>query len=387
MPSSLRILPLLALLLLAAPAARADAAAAAVTPAADAGAAAPLQLALEQMLPWALNLRLQDLQPQGWSAAPFLGRDDKNGMVYGAGLFFYRDLKIGYNLSLYGVTNLGDFNSVTVVHEHWLPGPWRYGTTTTLERTFDYYYGEGDLTSRNDPFRIRMDHLAFQGRALYRLWDEWSLGAAIDWRRRTELDVERTGVPQASDPVRLFPDESGGALDLLAQQDSRDSKLFPSSGHFSQVLLRWVPSAWASLPQDEGLTQAEAETRAYQSLWPGCVLALRAMGAASWGDPSYLWRYRLGGVDVLRGYGDDRFRGQDYWAGQAELRFPIYKIITGACGADAGDAASPDFHGPRGTVQAGLRLALPPDWGQRARFDVGLAPDQWTLNVQFGEVF
>jgi outer membrane protein assembly factor BamA len=232
-----------------------------------------------------------------------------------------------------------------------------------------------------------MDHIAFQGRALYHLWQDWSLGGAIDWRRRAELGVERSGAAQAGDPQRLFPDESGGALDLLAQQDSRDSKLFPSTGRFSQVLLRWVPPSWASLPCDQQLVQAEAETRAYRSLWPGGVLALRAMGASSWGDPSYLWRYRLGGVEVLRGFSDNRFRGQEYYAGQAELRFPIYKIITGACGVDGGDVGNPGFNQPRGSLQAGLRLALPPDWGQRARFDLGLAPDQWTFNVQFGEAF
>jgi outer membrane protein assembly factor BamA len=232
-----------------------------------------------------------------------------------------------------------------------------------------------------------MDHLAFQGRALYRLWNEWSFGAAIEWRMRRELTVARVGEAQAGDPMRLFPDESGGALCLLAVDDRRDSRLFPSKGSFAQVLLRYVPSAWASLPQDEALAQAEADLRYYHSLFPGWVVALRGLGGESWGDPSYLWRYRLGGVDLLRGYGDNRFRGTNYYCGQAELRYPIYKIITGAVGADVGDVGDPYFGRTKLSGQAGLRLALPPDWGQRARCDLGYAEEQWTVNVQFGEVF
>jgi hypothetical protein len=351
------------------------------------GAASLEPLLRLEPLPLQLQLDIKDLEPEGWSMAPFLGRDDKNGWVYGAGLFFYRDQPTGYHLDLYGVSNFSDFYSGTVAHEHWMPGPWRYGTQTTVERAFDYYYGEGNMTLAQRPLRVTMDHVAFKGTALHRVAGPLAMGVLADYRRRQEWKVERVGGDDGTEPQYLFPEESGSALGGVARWDNRDSRLFPSKGFYVQGVLRNIPDLWTILDADRGLWQAELEGRTYHSPRPGWVLATRMMGGTSLGNPGYLWRFRLGGVELMRGYGDNRFRGRHFYCGQTELRFPIYKILTGAVGADAGDVGDPGFGRTRFSGQVGLRLALPPDWGQRARFDFGLGEDQHSFNVQFGEVF
>jgi outer membrane protein insertion porin family len=105
------------------------------------------------------------------------------------------------------------------------------------------------------------------------------------------------------------------------------------------------------------------------------------------GNPGYLFRYRLGGVDELRGYGDNRFRGKDEAVAQEELRWRINRWISFNSSVDAGDIGDDDFRQLKATWQLGMRVGLPPDAKQKLRLDYGVGADQMTLQAQFGEVF
>jgi hypothetical protein len=55
---------------------------------------------------------------------------------------------------------------------------------------------------------------------------------------------------------------------------------------------------------------------------------------------------------------------------------------------DLGDANDTSLGAPRRSVQAGLRLGLPPSYGMKARVDLGFADSgERSLAVQFGESF
>jgi hypothetical protein len=92
-------------------------------------------------------------QPLGYSFAPILGYDDKNGWVYGAAAFAYREGNDGLNLGLYGAGNFkdfggsGNFSSTTLNLEMRQAEGWIENLHVLLERSFDYYYGEGGATS------------------------------------------------------------------------------------------------------------------------------------------------------------------------------------------------------------------------------------------------
>jgi outer membrane protein assembly factor BamA len=327
------------------------------------------------------QLKLAEAELPWISVAPFLGRDDKNGMVYGFGAFFFRDAPPQYDVNVYGVSNFNDFNSMTVAHENQLGNRYVFQTQTTVERAFDNWYGEGDATSPENPVKIQMDHVDFMGTARYRLSDRFSVGPLVAYRYFQQLDNPECPAPFG------FPEEHSWAVGLMAVEDTRDSLLLPAHGIYASFQARTLPGAWSSLAQDRGLGQAEVDLRKYHSLFRGWVFCSRVAGGDSWGDPGYIWRYRLGGVAQLRGYGDNRFRGSSYWVEQEELRFPVYRIVTGAISADFGDVGDPEPLHPHVSGQAGLRLALPPDWGQRARFEFGWGSDQQTFNIQFGEAF
>lgn len=109
------------------------------------------------------------------------------------------------------------------------------------------------------------------------------------------------------------------------------------------------------------------------------------------GQPSYLYEYRLGGLDLLRGYKDNRFRGSEFFASKEELRWILRKWLSVNVSVNvsinAGDIRAGTYHQLKATAQAGLRVGLPPDWGQKMRIDFGVGADQSRFQIQFGEVF
>ncbi len=117
------------------------------------------------------------------------------------------------------------------------------------------------------------------------------------------------------------------------------------------------------------------------------MLAQHFLGALTQGEPGYLFRYRLGGLDALRGYKDNRFRGKTFFVLQEELRWYLNKYVSVNVSADFGDIADDSFRQLKLTGQAGLRVGLPPGWGQKARVELGYGYDQSTFQIQFGEIF
>ena len=129
------------------------------------------------------------------------------------------------------------------------------------------------------------------------------------------------------------------------------------------------------------------DLRHFEHPWRFLTIASRFIAGDSDGDPSYLFRYRLGGLDLLRGYKDNRFRGKEFGVLQEELRWLIKKWISVNVSADFGDIGDGEFHQLKATAQAGLRLGLPPKWSQKMRVDFGIGLDQSTFQIQFGEIF
>jgi len=327
-----------------------------------------------------------DLSNLGYAGVPILGYDDKDGWVYGGAAFVYSDLQPSVNAGLYGVTNFNNFNSTTLNYEqrqnHWL-----YAFHGLAERAFDYYYGEGDLTSTNNPFLISMDHYEARPALLYRFFPHFLLGAFDDYRSRLETGILRVTLPVPGDPTRLFPDENTNTVGLQAEWDTRDKIINTRKGDYYQLFFRDGPSGWTSWPDAEGFMQLELDLRRYRTIYRHLTLASRFLGAISQGAPSYLFRYRLGGLDTLQGYEDNRFRGADYFHLQEELRWFLVKWLSVNLSGNLGDIGDGSFHQLKTTAQIGLRVGIPPDWTQKIRMDLGYGFDQQTFQIQFGEIF
>ena len=112
--------------------------------------------------------------------------------------------------------------------------------------------------------------------------------------------------------------------------------------------------------------------------------------ATSFGQRSFATDYSLGGTDLLRGYYQNRFRGQHYVAGSGELRVPLMGPLSAAVFSDLGRVWVTHGHDQAGlavSYGAGVRYALPPSRLARLRLDFAFAPDQRGVFFSFGEAF
>ena len=119
--------------------------------------------------------------------------------------------------------------------------------------------------------------------------------------------------------------------------DSRDSISNPSEG------TRYSLNAeLAGLGGDFSFNKYTAELRHYWKVGKSQVVAARGtLGFASGQIPD-AQLFKVGGIDTLRGYRDDQFKGNRLFASTVEYRFPVAKRVQAAFFADAGDAWQSD---------------------------------------------
>ena len=322
----------------------------------------------------------------GYAGVPIVGYDDKSGWLYGGAGFVYSDEEPGVNAGLFAVSNFNDFYSTTLNFEQRM-NAWLFAFHGLAERSFDNYYGEGDLTSTNNSFFIAMVHFEAKPSLMYRFLRHFRAGIYDDYRSRTEEGTVRSGAAEPGDPKRLFPDENTNALGFHMEWDTRDKIINTRKGDFFQFNITDAPAGWTSWPGSNGFVQAQVDLRRFRTIFRHVTLGSRFMAALTEGMPTYLFNYRLGGLDALRGYEDNRFRGKDFSVIQEEIRWYLIKWLSVNVSTDLGDIGDGSFHQAKITEQAGIRVGLPPDWVQKMRIDLGYGFDQNTFQIQFGEIF
>ena len=115
----------------------------------------------------------------------------------------------------------------------------------------------------------------------------------------------------------------------------------------------------------------------------GGTLAVRGYGATAPLPDTPYWRLPdAGGANLLRGAPTGRWRDDTLFAGQIELRHPIYGPLEGAVFLDTAHV-----DGWHATAGGGVRIVLPPDRLNTTRLDVGVGPDSWGIVVGWGEAF
>lgn len=138
--------------------------------------------------------------------------------------------------------------------------------------------------------------------------------------------------------------------------DRRDSAVSPNTGGFAVGLFEG-----GMVHQDSGGTSAMARirgdrrwylplrpiqtTETGQTVAPVPVLALRTAGALCAGRVPFYEQFFAGGIGELplRGFIEDRYWGRYALLGNAELRWPLTKDLSGVAFVDAGDAWGSDF--------------------------------------------
>ncbi len=322
--------------------------------------------------------------PGDYAVSPVIGYDPALGLILGGAYFRFPLHTPGSFFSaqlqalLTGQVNIGA--------EYTRYGLFRKTNLTinaSCSNYFQYYFGEGGRTDADDHVKLHATTVLARP-VLSRAWGSaWHTDVFADYRGRQSGTMRSSGDDHLGpDP---FPDEHTLGVGVTVRRDTRDNAWSTKQGTLAEGSAEYVP-AGLNLEGAGPAALFQVDLRAFRYIYSSrFVLAVRASGGHAEGDPSYLFRYTLGGAYVLRGFYGNRFRGSSFYAGQLEMRFPIRGRLSGAAFTDAGDITDTHFQGPRVSYGAGIRVAL--NASVKLRLDYGMSNDQNGVFFTFGEAF
>jgi outer membrane protein insertion porin family len=164
--------------------------------------------------------------------------------------------------------------------------------------------------------------------------------------------------------------------------DTRDNHINPSTGTRTSVT-----TEFAGLGGDFSFKKYTAENRKYFRVGKKQVFAFRLTGGLAHGKISNANRFAIGGIDTVRGYRDDEFKGNKMLAATAEYRFPMVDKIEGVVFSDVGNAwsgAGHNFKDFKSSVGVGIRLGTPLG---PIRIDVARGSQGMRTHFSFGGQF
>ena len=194
-----------------------------------------------------------------------------------------------------------------------------YDSDGTTVSTYNRRYRGFDFTLGR-PVNDTLSHFI----TLKNRWDEY-----VEWISDKNYQTDPAYAPN------YIPNNFGltRSITLSRVFDSRDSNTNPSEG------TRYALTAeLAGLGGDFNFNKYTAEVRHYWKVGKSQVVATRGVLGYGSGSIPTMQQFTAGGIDTLRGYRDDQFKGNRLFTTTLEYRFPIAKRVQAALFADIGDA-------------------------------------------------
>ncbi len=239
---------------------------------------------------------------------------------------------------------------------------WFLWTRAGYKRYPDYFYGiNAPFTTPRTPYTSDNIYLTLQPQ--YYLHKGWILGGNLDLyydysKGNSSLLTSLTTTPSSQLPgwnERILLLGVGGILSY----DSRDAIYYPSRGLFMKLIASYYPSL---LDMSRQFGKFSLDFRHYLPLYKDLIFAYQFKSECVLGSHvPFQMLPSIGGMDVLRGIRKGQFRDDAYLALQAELRFPIYKVLRGTAFWGVGDVYNLTdwtWQPPKMGYGVGLRLAI-----------------------------
>lgn len=265
--------------------------------------------------------------------------------------------------------------SVQLDHSLFTPGE-RYAVIGSW-RFFDYpifYYGTGDNTRTADEGLVQYKLVTFSERVLKRVGAR-RLFVGPQVVLTNMWDIDATAAPKLRErPAReLLPTLIVGA-GPVALLDTRDRLTFPTGGVYAELSANFT-----GFGGDYTFGRYLFDLRRYVALDRGAtrhrhVLAGQLYGQLHAGEVPFRELAPLGGISLLRGYYEGRYRGRQLLVAQAEYRFPVWRRFGGVAFLGVGDVgySLSDFENPRPAGGAGIRFAFDRRDRLNVRADYGI---------------
>jgi outer membrane protein insertion porin family len=208
------------------------------------------------------------------------------------------------------------------------------------------------------------------------------------------------GPGDISSPILVAaPLHPGGTLTSFSigrATDTRDIRTNPTSGGYREIAVEYAGDV---LGGEVSFQKFTAEQRIYKKMGRRDVLAGRLLLGTSFGDLPLFESFTAGGANSLRGYEDDRFRGEDLALLNIEYRRGISDKLSVVGFVDVGSAFGGDFptvipgfsipadddsFSAHVGVGVGLRVVTPIG---PIRLDFGFGDDGSQAHFSFGHMF
>lgn len=251
----------------------------------------------------------------------------------------------------------------------------------------DRFYGTGNrtLASDREDFNSRSWRLQLN---LQRRWGT-SLFTGIHLEMFTQKMIEIVDNGRLASGT--IPGSRGGTqsgIGFFGKWDSRNNTFSAGRGaYFSLFANFFMPL----LGGDFTYTQVILDARKYFPLGGGSVLALQGICKTTWGECPFQTLSLFGGLNLLRGYYEGRYRDDSMLALQLEYRLPV-RGRFGLCGFAGlaqvqprlGLLAMGEFHP---AIGLGLRYKFNSRENMNIRLDVGFADSDPAVYLTFAEAF
>ena len=224
-------------------------------------------------------------------------------------------------------------------------------------------------------FRLPTEELGRLGQRLF-------LGPLIEFSHNEHSVRKARGLPPGF-PLPSF-DEDDLALGFVLERDTRNDIFTPSTGTFFEFETRIFSESVAS---DEDYQTYDLSLAGYHDVGFETVFAWRGLGRLSGGDVPF---NELGQHD-LRGYERGRYRDETHFAGEIELRRPLFWRFGGTVFTGLGQVAPEldelDDDNLLWSAGFGLRFQLTRESPLNYRTDVAWGRDGFEFYFSLGEEF
>jgi outer membrane protein assembly factor BamA len=256
-----------------------------------------------------------------------------------------------------------------------------------VSRYPSYFYGIGPETDLSDeesytPFSFELT-TAFR----FKIVSDLYLGPRVIFTTTDILEVEDGGILDAGDiPGSNGTTYLGGGPHLTL--DKRDNATFPLRGFMVDITLDFLRK---ELGCCENYTQFALDYRHFFQLYREHVLGVHFYTQMNSGTTPFQVLPSLGGMDLMRGYRDDRYRDNISAVAQIEYRFPVFwrlgGVVFGGIGQVAHSLSEFSFNDLKYAGGIGIRFTLTNDPKLNLRFDFALSPESYRFYITALEAF
>lgn len=240
------------------------------------------------------------------------------------------------------------------------------------------YYGEGNHTSYEDPISMSSRTLSGLIKLDRKVAQNTFFTSQVSYEERKENRDKQ-------DNVDYFPYEAYTELGVGILWDTRDQRFNATKGASVEGQLLTVPKQFSNL--EKSATKVTLDARYFKPVQK-MTLALRGYVSHLFNsNPSYLNENSIGNVREMRGIQADRYRGQNITFVQAEVRFPLFKIVKGSVFYElgrAGDMVS--LQGAHSSYGAAIHIEVNKN-GANYRFSKAGSHDSNQTYVNFNHAF